>query len=218
MIPASLQAWNDFIGIMRARDRDSHAKTWFYLDAGHDAVFRALHIDKTDPAAFYACLPFRLMKIEGRYVILAAWPCTLELGPVDLDWLGVEQVVAWEPVSNTVEILGDVEPGLIGRFADTETGTLFGSPFLFFRRWVEERARFYIEWRQSAGKEWSNPPAERDLVPGCLISGNPDKVRWSSFNLPRNVDCIGIDPNRINKAILRDAKLPRAFSAMRAVA
>lgn len=210
--------WNDLCARIHAREKDTPAKTWWNAPAGHRAIYRALQIDPAEFGAFYATLPFRLARIEDKPVVLVAHPCPLTLDPVDEDWLGIEAVLAWNPVDGAVSVLGDPTPQIIG---STAHGALYGSAFAFFRHWVETRAAFAMHRQLTAGKDWSSPPQEFGTAPGALVVGDPEKVRWVPHALPRDLTVIGLDAMKINRALLRAANLPRAVEAqpnLRAVA
>ena len=205
------EAWNALCATVHARGKDSPAKTWWHAEAGHAAIYRALRIDPAEFGAFYAGLPFRLARIDGKPLVLAAHPCPLTLGPIDEDWLGIEAVTAWNPVDGSVSILGDDGAQIIGDLTDAAPD-LYANAFAFFRAWVETRAAFAMTRTQFAGKDWAVTPTEYGEAPGALIVGDPDKVRWPTATMPRHLVCHGIDAIRINKAILRSANLPRAVT------
>lgn len=207
----NLAEWNELCAAVHARSKDSPAKTWWHAER-HPAIYRALKIDPAEFGAIYACLPFRLARIEGRAIVLAAHPCPLTLGPVDPDWLGIETVLIWDVAAKTVSVMGDDVPQIAGHLT-AETPTLYGTPFGFFRAWVEARAAFAMARSQSAGKDWAVTPTERGTAPGALIVGDIDKVRWVPGAMPRDLGVVDLDPTRINRAILRAARLPRAVSA-----
>lgn len=212
------QEWNDLCARVHAREKDGPGKTWWNAQAGHPAIYRALKVDPNEFGAFYAILPFRLARIEGQPRILAAHPCPLTLGPIDEDWLSIEAVISWNPVDNTATVLRDKTPQLVG---DLNEPVLFGDPFAFFRSWVEARAAFAMHRSHTAGKEWASPPTEYGTAPGALIVGDADKIRWAPSAMPRDLAVVGIDPIKINRAILRAANLPRAVAKqanLRAVA
>lgn len=192
--------------------RDTPARTWWMAASHMDnrAVSRALRVNPKDEGAAFGLLPFRLAKLDGRWNVLAAWPCPRSLGPLDMDWLGIEQVLAWDPVTDSVALLGDSEPALFGGFTDDDAGSLFGSPREFFLAWVNARAEFYVRWRMALMREWAHGAEERDLVPGALLVGEPKDIRWRPHSLPAALTCVGIDPTKVNRAILRAAHLPRA--------
>lgn len=201
---------------LRAYAEDAPAKAWFYGEVVHPAIYRALKVDRSDPAAAYACAPFRLARVDGQHRILAAWPAPPILTGFD-DWFDIEQVIAWNPTDNSAEIMGDGLPQLIGAFPTGDTGTIFASPFTFLRAWIEERAAFYTAYRAADAAHFTTAPTEGD-TPGCLIIGDAAKVRWNPDALPRNLECAGIDPAQINRAILRSARLPRATNSIRIAA
>lgn len=193
--------------------RDSPARTWWRAAPHVDkpAVARALRINPKEGGALFGLLPFRLAQLDGRWTVLAAYPCPRTLGPVDLDWLGIDQVLAWDPVTDSVTPLGDGEPGgLFGGFTDRETGALYGSPREFFQAWAIARAEFYERWRMAQMRQWAHGAEERDLVPGVLVQGDPKDVRWRPGSMPPALTCHGLDPVKVNRAILRSAHLPRA--------
>lgn len=201
---------------LRAYATASPEKTWFYGEVAHPAIYRALKVDQSDPAATYACAPLRLAKVDGEHRILAAWPAPPILSGFD-DWFDIKQVIAWNPTDNTAHIMGEAQPQLIGTFPPGDTGTIFASPFAFLRAWIEERAAFYTSYRAAAAAHFTTTPTERD-TPGCLVIGDAAKVRWNPDALPRNLECAGIDPGKINRAIMRDARLPRATNSIRIAA
>lgn len=209
---------NDFIGLMHARDKDSPAKTWWNAAPWHDATDRALGIDRTQDGGQFAVFPFRAAKIDDKWRVLAAYPAPKIISDVDEDWLGIDQVISWCPLSNHVEVMGDPVDQLVGNpagfYAEKDTGTLYGQPRAFFQAWARDRARFYGFAAQHIGKSWSAMPHEPDLVPGALIVGDARKIRWSAHTLPANVECVGCDPAEINRAMLRNLNLPRLRAGM----
>lgn len=195
-----------------ALERDCPGKVWFYADIDRRApIYRALMIDPDEDGASYAVAPFRLARMDGEAVILAAWPCPPLFSDDDVFWLGIETVMVWNPVRKTVAVMGDVEPQIVGAFPqDGRAASLFGDPFAFFRAWAEQRAAFSVAYRTARSAHYTVAPTEVDR-PGCLLIGNPAKVRWASYQIPRDLECVGLDASVVNKAILRSANLPRAF-------
>ncbi len=199
--------------------KDSSAKRWWDADCEHPAIARALRVDRKEEGAVFALAPFRLARIDDKHMILAAYPAPRILGPVDGDWLNIEHVIAWDPVSDKAAILGDDSPQLTGRFRDTKTGTLFGSPRAFFTEWMRERAAFFVRWCASRNGAWAHGAVETDLVPGMLAIGNPEKIRWRPTSMPADLTCIGIDAGKLNRLLLKSAHIPRAHNHnLRAVA
>lgn len=192
-----------------ALSKDTPARQWWNLEPGHPAVGRALQIDPNEYAASYALAPFRVGRIDGKAMVLAAYPAPCLFTPYDEDWLRVETVIAWNPVDDTAVILGDTEAQIVGSFRDDNS--LYASPREFFQTWAQRRAAYAVQRQMAEGKEWAAVPAELDLAPGCLLIGKPEAVRWSSYQIPRDLECVGLDATRVNKAILRSANLPRAF-------
>lgn len=201
-----------------ALGKDCPGKTWWDADPMHPAVARALRIDPQEEGAVFAKAPFRLARIDGAHVILAAYPAPRCLGPVDADWLGIEAVIAWDPRTDAATILADGAPQTVGPLTD-ETPRLYASPRAFFTDWLRARAEFFVRWVQSRQGAWKHGATEYDLAPGALAIGNIDDIRWNPSRMPLDIECAGIDPRRLNRALLKAARVPRAHgSAMRAVA
>lgn len=200
-----------------ATGKDSPAKLWWDAQPTHPAVARALKIDPAEKPAIYALAPFRLARIDGQAVILCALPCPHVLAPADEDFLRIETVLAWDPVKDEARVFDDDAPQLVGTLPnDAEEAAIYGSPFAFFRAIAEERARFATA-RSSIVGEWMRKPVERDETPGLLLIGDIGKVRWPIHTLPQSLTCIGIDAQAVNRAMLRQAHIPRARSAPQAL-
>lgn len=185
--------------------RETPAKMWWQCEAYHPAIARALKVDRSQTGAVYALAPFRLFHDGEKHVILAAHPCPRILGPVDMDHGSIETVIAWNPVDDTAEAMGDQTPGLFGGEGDV----VFRSPRDFFTQWMIERAAFYVRLIEARGNHWQ-AFADGDACPGKLAIGAIDKIQW--VDLPREFEARGFDAAELNRAIIRQAKLPRAFS------
>lgn len=199
--------WNYLRAYQRDIARETPAKTWWHLPFDHPAIARALRIDRTQPGATYALAPFRYIKHGARHLILAAYPCPHAFAPVDMDWLGIETVIAWEPVTGKVEVMGDDRAQLVGRLTDDDS-TVFADTRAFFTAWMRSRAWYFGARQHAAYARWSATPPEIDVLPGALIVGDPEAIRWPSATMPRKIQCVGIDPKRVNRAILKSACLP----------
>lgn len=199
----------------RALDRDCLAKTWFMAEPTHPAIYRALKIDPADPAAWYAAAPFRLAQIDGAHVILAPWPCPNMLSNLPDDWLDIAEVLIWNPLTNAVTTPEDIEPHIVGAWG--ATARLFGSPFAFFRAWAEERAALFTTFLAARKAHWLTDPSEAS-TPGMLAVGELKRIRLPVHTMPRDIECIGLDPRDVNAAIQRSAALPRATQSIRAAA
>lgn len=200
-----------------ALSKDTPAKTWWHADYAHPAIARALHVDPGQLGARYALAPFRLWKDGERHLILAAYPAPRCLGPVDWDWLGIQSVIAWEPRTDAAFVLGDPVAQLVGTFANQPA--LYASPRDFFTDWMRARAEFFVRWLNSRRGEWAHGATERDDLPGMLAIGPLDQIRWNPSSMPENIECVGLDPAVLNRALLRAARVPRAHQAgVRAVA
>lgn len=207
-------ALNDLFATLHARSKDSPAKTWWHAPALHPALFRALRLAREEEGAIFAALPFRLHRSEAGVRILAAFPAPRILAPNDDDdWLNIETVLSWDPVTDTAEIMGDTGPALTGAIPpDTDSLPIFASPYAFFRALAEARAQWIVR-RSAVGGDWRRKPPEPDLTPGLLLIGAPDKVRWPLHAMPEHVVAHGIDAQALNRALLRQARVPRASAA-----
>lgn len=189
--------------------KDCPGKVWWSLNFSHPAVYRALRIDPTDHGAVYACAPLRLYKGDAGVRILAAYPAPRMLDEPDPDWLGIEAVIAWNPVDDTAEVMGDKTPQIVGNLSD-EANVIFASPRAFFQRWAMNRARYLVMREMAKGQAWNRPPQENDEAPGVLMIGAPNEIRWRPSAMPADIACSGVDPKTINRELLKAARLPRA--------
>ena len=205
-----IEATNYASSILHALDKNTMAKRWWHCEPWHPAIGRAMRIDREQTGGAYALDPFRLWSDGERHVILAAHPTPRLLGPVDGDWLGIETVLAWDPVADTVTIPEDCNAQLVGRFEDDNEGTIFASPRDFFTEWAKARAQFFVRWCEAQKGEWVHPVAEHDAAPGKLLVGALKDARLS--NLPATLHVRGLDPREVNRHILRQANLPRAVA------
>jgi len=190
--------------------KDTPGKAWFDCEPVHPAVKRALRIDPSDPSSTYACAPFRLARVEGVAVILAAWPAPRILGPVDQDWFGIEQVIVWNPVRNSATILHDPQAQIVGPLT-SDANALFADPYAFLRAWAEARAAFFARWK-AIRSDWNTRPLEYDLAPGALMVGPLGEIRWPMSAMPPVLECVGVNPDAVFKAILKAARLPRVVN------
>lgn len=205
---AALEVNNLVAAYEHAAKRETPAKEWADCPPNHAAIPRALRIDPAQLGAFYALKPFRLWNDGTRHLILAAYPCPRTLGPIDMDHLGIESVLAWNPLDDTAYILGEGTPGLFGADGDTnEPFTLYQSPRAFLTDWAIQRAQFFVHWSQVKRNVWADCQ-DKDTTPGALVIGNPEKVNLT--NLPRDFAAQGFDVAELNRAIIRQARLPRA--------
>jgi hypothetical protein len=206
-------ALNPLFALLHARSKPCPAKTWWYAEALHPAIFRALKMDRAEQGAVFASLPFRLDRSNGEPRILVAFPCPRILAPHDNDdWLEIETVLSWDPRADTAEIADDPGPNLAGNIPpDTESLDIYNSPFAFFRALAEARARWFVARQMIAG-DWRQKPREPDLSPGLLLIGKPDQVRWPLHRMPADLTCHGVDAKALNRALLKQARVPRAHA------
>lgn len=186
--------------------KETPAKAWWDADPMHPAICRALRLDPAEQGAVFAKAPFRLAHVDDQPVILAAYPAPRCLGPVDGDWLGVETVLAWNPRTDAVTVMGDGEPHLVGRM---EEGVIYGSARDFFTAWLQARAQFFVRWVASRQGAWKHGAIEHDMAPGVLAVGDLNRIRWQPGAMPQDLSCVGVDPRELNRLLLKAARVPR---------
>lgn len=196
-----------------ALSKESPAKTWWDAAYLHPAIYRALRIARGDTGAIYAIHPFRLARIEDRAVVLAAHPAPRILDDPEHEWLSIETVIAWEPITNKAHVLGDPVPQLVGTLTD-DANELHADPRAFFQSWARRRAIFAVQRQQARKDRWHISPSERDEAPGALIVGQVKDIRWNPSAMPAHIECVGCDAREINRAILRAARLPFATGSV----
>jgi len=189
--------------------KDCPGKVWWNARPTHPAIYRALGVAPDDHGAVYACAPFRIARIDGAAIILAALPAPKFFDEPDGDWLAIDAVVAWEPNADRATILGDDAAKMVSTLRDG-ANVLFSSPRQFFQRWAINRAQ-YLSRRQLAKQQrWNKAPAEVDETPGALVLTSVTDITWRPSELPEHIECQGINPQVVNKVIMRAARLPRA--------
>lgn len=193
-----------------ATKRDTPARVWWDCEPYHPAIARALRIDRKQTGGVYALAPFRLWNDGTRHLILAAYPCPRILGPIDMDHLGIEAVLAWNPLDDTAQILGEGD-GLFGHTDDRpiDAFTLYASPRAFLTDWAINRAHAYVRLTTVRRNAWADAE-DTDTPPGAVAIGPVEKINLT--NLPREFAVQGFDPLAINKQIIRQARLPRAHA------
>ncbi len=189
----------------------------------HAAIFRALQIDPRDPVSLYATLMCRLMRIDGKPVIVVAYPCPrtfveTETFEESFPWMVIKDLIIWDPTSNQARPFETFNPGLKGAFPEGDVGKVYGDPKAWLQDWARSRAQWLIHRNAIAAQQWTKPPEEPDHCPGVLMLGDPDKIHWPAFEMPRNIEVIGAPAAQINKAIMRSAQLPRVRQTHRAAA
>jgi hypothetical protein len=206
---AAIEAVNFVSAIEYARKKETPAKTWWDCAPRHPAVARALRIDPSQLGACYALTPFRLWNDGYRHLILCAFPCPRILGPIDMDHLEIEAVLAWDPREDIAYIMGDAGPALFGHTSDVpiENFTLYASPRDFLTDWAIRRAHAYVALTNLRKSAWADAE-DRDTPPGALAVGPIDRINLT--NLPRDFAAQGFDVSALNRQIIKQARLPRA--------
>jgi len=192
--------------------KDTPGKKWFYAEAMHPAIFRALQIDPAESGAIYAAAPYRLYRDTEGARILIALPCPPLFSEAGDDWLGIDHVLEWWPQHNRITVMGDAAPdSLVGRVGD-EKCIIYADAFAFVRALAETRAQWFVSWAMEYG-DWRRRPSEPDLTPGLFLIGSADKVTWPVSRLPADIVCQGVNPRMVNNALLHQARIPRARAA-----
>jgi hypothetical protein len=192
-----------------AMSKDCPAKAWWNCRPTHPAVYNCLNISADAEGAVYACAPFRACRTERGSRIIAAYPAPRIFDQPDTDWLCIHAVIAWNPVDDTAEVLGDPAPQIVGHLSD-ETNVIFASPRAFLQHWARRRGQYLARRQKAKQGAWNKPPAEQDEVPGVLMIGAPADIRWRPSEMPSDIQCAGVSPAVINKELLKAAKVPRA--------
>jgi hypothetical protein len=131
------------------------------------------------------------------------------LNEPDSDWLAIDTVLSWNPVDDSAEVLEETA-ALAGAIPpDAATLDIYSSPFAFLRAFAEARAQFFVNWTWISG-DWRRRPVEPDLSPGLLLIGEPADVRWPLSRMPETIRCQGVDARALNRAMLKQARVPHA--------
>lgn len=193
--------------------KDSAGKTWWKSKSSHPATYNALQISADDLGAVYACAPFRIRQTEAGPRILAAYPAPRLFDQPDYHWLGIEAVIVWDPDKDHATVLDDDRPQIVGDVSD-DANRLFSSPRAFFQAWAMRRAQFAVKRQEIRKRAWHIAPTERDEIPGGLVIGAAADIHWQPSLLPEHIECVGISPQVVNRAIMKAARLPRATGAV----
>lgn len=201
-----INAWSSY---WFSIDKDCPGKTWWNCPPTHPAIYRALGVVPDDHAAVYACAMLRLHRCDDGVRILAAHPTPSFFDEPDVDWLGIQTVISWNPVDDSARVVGDPSPQIVGNLSD-ETNVIYASPLTFFRHWARRRGQFVVARQQAAAQQWNKAPAEKDQAPGVLMIGAPADIKWRPSTMPIEIECAGVNPAIINRELLKAARVPRA--------
>lgn len=138
--------------------------TWWNSEPTHPAVARALLFDSLQPFADYALAPFRYAKVDGRHLVIAAWPAPYLLDKTEGPER-IKQVIAWEPSTDTSWMLGQHHR----KEAGNGTKDVYHLPRAFFGDWAEARLAFALARKVEQIQRVRRPAPEMDLVPGYLV-------------------------------------------------
>ena len=175
------------------------------------AIYRALKISPLEPTASYAIQPFTVLETgEGNWIAGAVGhhPST-RYG----DWNPTGDVVLWNPRTGEMRLRGETGAALIAPFRAEPRLTIYATGFAFFRAWADNRAALAerIAHAITNHRATNAEPADSG-IPGGLAIGDLSKLNWRDLDATVLVAGPGVDPKKLNSAIIRSARLPRVES------
>lgn len=219
----------DDVAAMKVWARDMAVETpgraWFHAPYmhGRSSIAAALKVDRADPLAAYATLPFRILNIDDQNWIAGAIGCPPAVSGKISVWchLDISDVVLWNPRTGALRVAGEPAnaPCLIGvgtAGASQAEVVVYDSGYAFFRAWVERRANFLAGFLAARESRTSVIPTEPACgnVPGLLAIGKLDALPWFDVGAAVLKTDGGIDPGKLKSAIFRAARLPRVATNM----
>jgi len=206
-----------------ARDWLAHpARAWSATPyaRGRASIWRALKIEPSDRFAGYATSAFRILNTaeDETWIagVIGAPPCFDVKRLLAWDHTQIRDVVLWNPRTGALRMLGQpsLAPDLIAPDDSTARIMVYGEGFAFFRAWADKRATTAEAITAARLNRHIVPvePADSD-IPGALAIGDINKLDWLGLQATVIVAGPGIDPQKLNRAIFRSARLPRVEAA-----
>ncbi len=165
----------------------------------HRAIYDAIQIDTTEPAAFYACYPFRIVQYEGATWIGGAIGCPRLMdrpgawGPTD-----VIDLILWNPKTGKSKVAG--ETTFLCEPQPCEELTVYADPKAFFRAWAERRAEAVMR-RDMIPRM---PDSDDSWLPGAFVTGSLARIRWPAW--ARTIRAgPGVDAKQLRSSVLRNS-------------
>lgn len=178
------------------------------------AVFRALKIGASDPHAHFSTDRFTVLTIDGKAWIAGAVSASPIIGHRYGDWFpNGGEVILWNPRTNEVKLRDDDHPTLILPHRAEARLTVYADGFAFFRAWADNRAAISERINLATDNHRITHAEPSDGgIPGALAIGALNSIDWTDTGSNILVAGPGIDPKKLNSAIIRSAKLPRVES------
>lgn len=157
-------------------------ETWWNARPTHPAVARALLFDADQPMSIYALAPFRYAKVDGRHLVLAAWPAPYMIDRVEGPDR-IKHVIAWEPSTDTSWMLFQN----YRREAGDSSKEAYWRPLALFQDWAEARLAFILTRKVEQVQRARRKTPEADLLPGYLVLDGPQRehlIRAASQHAP----------------------------------
>ncbi len=168
---------------------------------GRKSICKAIDIDPAHPLSYWSTHPFRVVERDGvTWIAGAVGAPPLKDAMRMIAWtpMAITDVILWNPRTGMLRLADDDGDRLIAP-ADGGELTVYGDGRAFFRAWADLRA-------DMAHYEHDATPY---ALPGALLIGNPDNVRWLNLGATVLKPSAGVDPKRIKAALHRQANLPR---------
>lgn len=187
-------------------------------ERGRASICRALHIDRSEPTAAYATLPFAIVEDEeGETQIAGAIGIYPAFSVGDWTSVDISDVILWSPRTNRVRIMGEARSAsclVLPAIIPTDRLAVYGDGFAFFRAWADNRAYIAALAVERAKGKWVHgviEPADSG-IPGALAIGDLNKMRIADIDTHVLVAGPGIDAAKLKSALFRSANLPRVES------
>lgn len=176
-------------------------------------ICRALKIDPAEPGASYATGPFAIMQEDGASWIAGAVGIWRAFDPTNWSVDDISDVILWNPRTGEIRILGDTSPTLITPDRPEPRLTVYGQGFAFFRAWADRRAEILARIRiaHESHRVTGSEPTDSG-IPGALVIGDLAKIEWRNLGAAVLVAGPGTDARKLNRAVIRSARLPRIES------
>jgi len=164
-------------------------------ELGRASIHRILEINP-EPGAFFASMPFRVMRYDEQDWIGGA--VGFVAGGPYWTHLDISDVVLWSPRTHETRLWGDAkgERALIGADAEMDSPVVYADGFNFFKAWAALRLASRHQ-----------PEREGGYLPGVLAVGGLHQ-RWSALRVETLLAGPGVDKNQLGRAVMASARLP----------
>lgn len=190
-------------------------RTWLSSkwSANRASICRALKINPSEAGATYATAPFVVLRHDETNWIAGAIGIWGAFKPSTWSVDQILAVILWNPKTGELRLLNEDAPALVTPCSRELRMTVYADGFAFFRAWADQRAATLTRIRAANGARHATfaEPTDSD-IPGALAIGDLDKIDWRLIEAPVLVAGPGTDARKLNRAILRSARLPRVES------